>query len=286
MRWEVVVVSALAGVAAALAVLRWNLRERIDAGTVSTSLAANGHPRWASWLSRLGDASVSRWLPLRSISMVDRLDCALQRADLDDAIDARRWVGASLSIWVGVGLLAGLLATPIIGVGVGLAAALWPLAWMEGRRQRMARAVTRDLPGLLDLMSLAVEAGCALPSAITLATRTLPQGLLRSSLERALREVRAGRPSHEAWRDLAVRCRNPGVDAFIAALVQAEATGISIGGLLRAHSLQRQEERFARAEKAAMKAPVKLLLPLVACIFPCAFLVIGFPIAHRLMNGM
>lgn len=286
MTWEVVVVGVLTGVAVTLAALRWGVREGIDGRAPATVVAANGYPRWVSWFSRLGEASVTARLPSGPGPMLAHLDRALQCADLDDALDARRWIGASLSTWVGVGLVAGLLTTPMIGAVVGLAAALWPLAWMEGRRQRLARAVTRDLPGLLDLMSLAVEAGCALPSAIALATRTLPKGLLRSSFERALREVRAGRPSQEAWCDLAARCRDPGVDAFIAALVQAEASGISIGGLLRDHSRQRQEERFARAEKAAMKTPVKLLLPLVACIFPCAFLVIGFPIVHRLMAWM
>lgn len=286
MKGEVILVSMLAGVAVASATLRWCLRARVDPGVAPAIASGDDPPRWASWFSRLGEASVARWLPVGPQSMLDLLERTLQRADLDDTIDARRWIGASVSTWIGVGLLAAMLAAPLTAVIVGLAAALWPLAWMEGRRQRLARAVTRDLPGLLDLMSLAVEAGCALPSAIALATRTLPPGLLRSSLERALREVRAGRPSQEAWRDLAARCRNPGVDAFIAALVQAESSGISIGGLLRDHSRQRQEERFARAEKAAMKAPVKLLLPLVACIFPCAFLVIGFPIAHRLMSWM
>lgn len=286
MAWEVAVVGALAGAAVALAVLRWGVRDCLKGGTSSATITGNEYPRWASWFSRLGEASVSGRFPQAPVAMLDLLDRALERAGLEDVLDARRWIGASLSVWVGVGLMAGLLSRPIIGVVVGLAVALWPLTWMERRRQRMARAVVRDLPGLLDLMSLAVEAGCALPSAITLATRNLPRGLLRNGFERALREVRAGRPPQEAWRDVAARCRDPGVDAFIAALVQAEMSGISIGGLLRAHSRQRQEERFARAEKAAMKAPVKLLLPLVACIFPCAFLVIGFPIAHRLMTWM
>lgn len=277
MAWEVIAVCGIVGVAVALGVLR--------CGTIERS-ARSGHPRWVLWFSRLGEASVPGRLPLGPAAILAHLDRTLERADLDDVLDSRSWVGATVSVWVGVGLLAGLLTTPIAGAAAGLAAALWPLTWVEGRRQRLGRAVNRDLPALLDLMSLAVEAGCALPSAIALATRTLPRGLLRSSFERALREVRAGRPPHEAWQDLAARCRNPGVDALVAALVQAEASGISIGGLLRAHSLQRQEERFARAEKAAMKAPVKMLLPLVACIFPCAFLVIGFPIAYRLMSWM
>jgi len=76
------------------------------------------------------------------------------------------------------------------------------------------------------------------------------------------------------------------VAAAVAAIVQAEATGVSLVPVIRAQSMRGTQERFARAEKLAMEAPVKMLAPLVLCIFPCTFIVIGFPIAVRLLWGL
>ena len=73
--------------------------------------------------------------------------------------------------------------------------------------------------------------------------------------------------------------------AFVAALIQAETSGSSLAAALRAQAEQRLNERFARAEKLALEAPVKMLVPLIFCIFPCTFIVLGFPVALRLMQG-
>jgi tight adherence protein C len=67
--------------------------------------------------------------------------------------------------------------------------------------------------------------------------------------------------------------------------VQAEQMGMSLGPILRAQAEQRRNERFARAEKLAMEAPVKLLFPLIAFIFPCTFVVLGFPIAMKFIHA-
>ena len=74
----------------------------------------------------------------------------------------------------------------------------------------------------------------------------------------------------------------PAITSLVSALVSAEQTGASVGQVLRAQAEQRGAERFARAEKLAMEAPVKMLGPLVLCIFPCTFIVLGFPIATQL----
>jgi tight adherence protein C len=75
----------------------------------------------------------------------------------------------------------------------------------------------------------------------------------------------------------------PAVSSFVATLIQAEATGMSLGPILRAQADQRRIERFARAEKLAMEAPVKMLFPLIAFIFPCVFAILLFPIVMKLM---
>jgi tight adherence protein C len=73
----------------------------------------------------------------------------------------------------------------------------------------------------------------------------------------------------------------PAVASFVATLIQAETTGMGLGPMLRAQADQRRTERFARAEKLAMEAPVKLLFPLLFFIFPCVFVILMFPIVVK-----
>ena len=73
--------------------------------------------------------------------------------------------------------------------------------------------------------------------------------------------------------------------SLVSALVQGEMMGASVGPILRAQSEQRRTERFQRAEKLALEAPVKMLGPLILCIFPCTFIVIGFPIVVQLLKS-
>ena len=120
-------------------------------------------------------------------------------------------------------------------------------------------------------------------SAKSTAPLGFPPGALKDEFARLLRDVRTGKPRAEALRELAQRMNLPAVSNFVATLIQAEATGMSLGPILRAQAEQRRVERFARAEKLAMEAPVKLLFPLIAFIFPCVFAILMFPIVMKFM---
>ena len=84
---------------------------------------------------------------------------------------------------------------------------------------------------------------------------------------------------------MAERLNEPSVANFTSAVIQAESMGMNLGPVLRAQADQRRSERFMRAEKLAMEAPVKMLFPLIAFIFPCTFIVLLFPIAMKLLNS-
>ena len=157
---------------------------------------------------------------------------------------------------------------------------------LRDRIRKRQRQVLRELPGYLDLLTLALEAGCAFNAALQMAVQRSPASPLRMALERSLQEMRAGSQRAEALRRLERRVGVAALGAAVAAIVQAEATGVSLAPVIRAQALRGTRERFARAEKLAMEAPVKMLAPLVLCIFPCTFIVIGFPIAVRLFWGM
>jgi tight adherence protein C len=111
-----------------------------------------------------------------------------------------------------------------------------------------------------------------------------PPSPLRKYFERVLREVRGGRTRSQAFMGVASSYGVESLSTLASALAHAEAAGMSIGSVLRSQSEQRNAERFMRAEKLAMEAPVKMLGPLIFCIFPCTFIVLAVPIAHKLLE--
>jgi tight adherence protein C len=161
---------------------------------------------------------------------------------------------------------------------------MFPAIWLRDQIQLRRRQTLKTLPFFLDIITLCVEAGLNLTGAITQAVAKGPAGALRDELARVLRDVRAGRPRVDALRALADRMDEASITNLVSTLIQAENMGMNLGPILRAQSEQRRAERFARAEKLAMEAPVKMLFPLIAFIFPCTFVVIGFPIAMKFIH--
>lgn len=162
-------------------------------------------------------------------------------------------------------------------------AAAWPILRLRERIHRRRLAMSREFPFLLDMVTLCVEAGLNLHGALQQAARNGPEGHLRQELHHMLSDIRAGMSRPEAFARWSQRCELPALQHFVAAIAQAEQSGMSLGPVLRAQSDQRRSERFLRAEKLALEAPVKMMFPLIFCIFPCSFLIIGFPIAAKFL---
>jgi tight adherence protein C len=121
--------------------------------------------------------------------------------------------------------------------------------------------------------------------AMTQAVSKGPKGVVRDEFQRVLRDIRAGKSRAESLRAMADRVSEAAVTNFSTAVIQAESMGMNLGPVLRAQADQRRAERFLRAEKLAMEAPVKMLFPLIAFIFPCTFIVLFFPIVMKFMNS-
>lgn len=173
----------------------------------------------------------------------------------------------------------------LFGLIAGLILMWWPRRWLRDLGLRRQALMLRDFPFFLDMTTLCVEAGLNLQGALQQAALHGPEGHFRTELRHALADMRAGMPRLQALNELAARTGLQAMRSLVTALMQADQLGMSLGPLLRAQSEQRRIERFLRAEKLALEAPVKMLFPMVFCIFPCTFLIIGFPIAIKLMGA-
>jgi tight adherence protein C len=154
---------------------------------------------------------------------------------------------------------------------------------LRDRAQARQRQLLRQLPFFLDVITISVEAGLNLGAALSQAVDRGPPGAMRDELALVLRDLRAGRSHDEAMRALSERIDLPAMSSLVTALSTARKQGLSLGPILRAQSEQRRGERFMRAEKLAMQAPVKMLLPLVLFIFPGTFAILLFPVFSRLL---
>ncbi len=234
--------------------------------------------------------------PLCSWRWRIRLTRAIERAALPASI---RYGHIAALCWSAAVAAAGLTAGAAVvlaraqpwewipwALAAALAAGATPGFWLRSLGLKRRRDIERDLPFVFDMMTLCVEAGLSVQGALQMAAQSGPAGILRDALADALAEMRAGVSRTAAIKALAERSNSPLARNWAAALAQAEALGISLGPVLRAQAAQSRNDRHTRAEQLAMQAPVKMLLPLIGCIFPCTFIVLAFPIAVQLLQSV
>ena len=167
-----------------------------------------------------------------------------------------------------IGLLGG-----VVGIVFGYIA---PEFWLGRRVRARQHAILLQIPDALDLLTISVRAGLGFDAALGKVVEKLI-GPLTDEFRRALAEVRMGKARRDALRDIVPRTEVTPLTNFIGAIIQAEQLGVSISKVLQVQSEQLRIERRQRAEEMAAKAPIKMLFPLVGCIFPSLFVVILGP---------
>ncbi len=173
---------------------------------------------------------------------------------------------------------------PIWFVIMPLLGFMFPSIWLSDTRKKRDNAVIRTLPVYLDFITMCVEAGLNLQGALGQAMEKAPPGPLRNEFSVVLRDLRAGLSRADALRRMAERLDIQEITSFVSSIIQAEKMGASLSTVLRVQADQRRNERFQRAEKLAMEAPIKLVGPLIMFIFPVTFIVLGFPIVIKFMG--
>lgn len=154
---------------------------------------------------------------------------------------------------------------------------LYPLLWLRSVLSARHRAIQRALPFVLDLLTLAVEAGLDFMTALQRNCERRAPDPLNEELIHVIREIQLGTPRRIALRNLSTRVGLNDLRAVCFALIQADELGVSIGAILRIQSDQMRQRRFERAERLANEAPVKMLGPLMLFIFPAVFIILLGP---------
>jgi tight adherence protein C len=225
--------------------------------------------------------------------MIARIDAKLEKAGYPGGLRGADWMGVkilSAIVFAILIFLVGLLLTKgsfmasllfgFAGMGLGYLA---PEYWLSRKIRARSMGMILQLPDALDLLTISVEAGLGFDAALAKCVEKM-EGPLVDEFRQALAEVRMGRPRREALRDVAQRADAQPVSNFIGAIVQAEQLGVPIAKVLQIQSNQLRIERRQRAEEAAAKAPVKMLFPMVGCIFPTIFIVILGPAIITVMG--
>jgi tight adherence protein C len=187
------------------------------------------------------------------------------------------------SVTFGQGM-AGSQALMYTAIG-GVLGYLLPGMWLGQQIKKRKHNILKALPDALDLLTISVEAGLAFDLALTRVADKWDNELSKE-FKRALTDTRLGRSRRDALKEMAQRTGVDDVQTFVAAIIQAEQLGVSIGKILRIQSDQMRIRRRQRAEEAAHKAPILMLIPMAFLIFPSLFVVILGPAVPKLMTSL
>lgn len=183
---------------------------------------------------------------------------------------------ALLGLW-GVPVMGGSLVVAVLAALAGGALGWFlPMAFVDRRTRQRFDRIDRQMPDMIDLLVVTIEAGLGILASMRVASERLPDPL-GQELRLTLQEQRMGLSVFEAIESLGQRADTPNVRMFVRALVQGEKLGVSIGSTMRNLASEMRKRRKAVAEEKAQKMPIKLLFPLVFLIFPAIMIVLLVP---------
>jgi tight adherence protein C len=225
-------------------------------------------------------------------SAVDRLDRSLQLAGLlpewtVHGVLRAKLLAALAALAVGAAIVVAapgqVLVRVLLAVALIALAYVAPDAVVASRARQRQEQIQRELPDALDQVTIAIEAGLGLETAVARAAQ-FGSGPLAEELTRTIQDMRVGFSRKEAWLALAGRTDVPDLRRFARAIMQADQYGVSVANVVRTQAKELRGKRRQRAEEKAMKVPVKILFPLMFSILPVLFIVVLGPGALNLLR--
>jgi len=215
----------------------------------------------------------------------------IEKAGLSGVISASEFLGIKALLTVALPVLvyggSGGATIPGLYLLAASATAGWKLPdyYLKQKIANRARQLEKSFPDTLDLLTVSVEAGLGFDGALAKVAEK-SSGLIAGEFRRLLQEIKMGKSRREALKVFGERSGVEEIRTFVSVVIQAEQLGLSLGKTLRQQSGEMRRKRRQRVEEQAMKAPVKMLLPLVAFIFPTIFLVLLGPALIQIMDGL
>ena len=232
-------------------------------------------------LDRLGSLLTARMAKNRQVVMQNKLNLAGRPYGLSvNAFEVLKvialLVAGTLALWFTLVLgikLPVQAAVVITGAAIGR---YLPDVWLNGKVRGRQKELRLALPNALDLLTISVEAGLGFDAAIGRLIEKFHNSLT-DVFAQVLNEIRLGRPRLEALDDMGRRSGVEELHTFTQALIQSEQLGVGIAKVLRIQSEEMRRRRRQRAEEQAAQAPLKMLFPMIGCIFPTLFIVLMGP---------
>lgn len=228
----------------------------------------------------------------QSTTSLAKLQTKLLQSGNPMNVTVAEWIGLrAVLMLVGV-ILGGLFLVSTTNKLMGLALLLaflllgWigPEFWLSRRVTARRQTILKQLPSALDLLTVSVEAGLGFDQALSKVGSKL-NGPLADEFERTLREIQLGSQRMAALSRMADRCGVDDIKTFVSAVVQADKLGVGMSQVLRVQSAEVRRRRKMDAEERAMKAPIKMLFPLVVFVFPALFVIILGPAVLHFMSS-
>lgn len=206
----------------------------------------------------------------------------LELAGNPEWLNVQKFVGIKIILAITMGLI-GIAYSPLLAVCSSIIGFIAPDIWLNRRQRERKQEVVRSLPDMLDLLSISVSAGLGFDASLARVAEKF-NGPLSVEFNRALQEIRMGKPRREALREMSDRLEVDEVSTLVGAIIQADTLGVSITRVLEIQSAQQRMSRRQKAEETAQKAPIKLLLPLVIFIFPTIFVILLGPAVIQILD--
>jgi tight adherence protein C len=190
-----------------------------------------------------------------------------------------------LTLWLVPAMGGSILFAVVAAVAVAALGWYAPVYYVELKRRGRMERIDKQLPDMIDLLVVTIEAGLGILASMRVASETMSDPL-GQELRLTLQEQRMGLSVNQAIESLGRRADAPNMRIFVRALTQGERLGVSIGTTMRNLSVEMRKRRRAMAEERAQKMPLKMLFPLIFCIFPALFVVILTPMIINIIDAL